>query len=367
MNLLIDKLILFFICLALYLPGRESLYAVVPIILVISLGALSSWLEKETGRLAVLLLFTLACMFEPAMAIFLPLMCFDLFAGRLQAAVLVAVMPLMLHFRELGVATLIQLTLLSGLAFFLKNRALHLEKARLQALEMRDSARETALRLENKNKELLDKQDYEINLATLNERNRIAREIHDHVGHLLTRAILQLGALLTTLPANFPREQLQAVKDTLGDSMDEIRHSLHDLHTSSLDLENELQKLADNFSFCPVGLEYSLTENPEPRYLYAFLAIVQEALANIARHSGADRASITLREHPGLYQLIIRDNGRGGRKPADFTPDAEKGIGLSSMEERIRKLDGQINFQTDGGWTIFITVPKSKVLPEAKK
>ena len=49
--------------------------------------------------------------------------------------------------------------------------------------------------MEQKNKELLEKQDYEIQVATLNERNRIAREIHDSVGHLLSRSILQLGAL----------------------------------------------------------------------------------------------------------------------------------------------------------------------------
>jgi len=55
-----------------------------------------------------------------------------------------------------------------------------------------------AMLLRQKNRELIEKQDYEIRLATLNERGRIAREIHDHVGHLLSRSILQIGALMVT-------------------------------------------------------------------------------------------------------------------------------------------------------------------------
>ena len=51
--------------------------------------------------------------------------------------------------------------------------------------------------LQEKNKNLMEKQDYEIYLATLRERNRIAREIHDNVGHMLSRSILQMGALIT--------------------------------------------------------------------------------------------------------------------------------------------------------------------------
>ena len=58
------------------------------------------------------------------------------------------------------------------------------------------------------------RQDYEINLATLNERNRIARDIHDNVGHLLTRSILQIGALLTIYKDNTIKEGLNSIKDT---------------------------------------------------------------------------------------------------------------------------------------------------------
>ena len=70
--------------------------------------------------------------------------------------------------------------------------------ARLEGelIRLRDTSTELNMALKEKNRNLLEKQDNEIYLATLKERNRIAREIHDNVGHMLSRSILQMGALL---------------------------------------------------------------------------------------------------------------------------------------------------------------------------
>lgn len=73
-------------------------------------------------------------------------------------------------------------------------RILYLEQ---EMIRLRDTSTELNLVLQEKNKNLMEKQDYEIYLATLRERNRIAREIHDNVGHMLSRSILQMGALVT--------------------------------------------------------------------------------------------------------------------------------------------------------------------------
>ena len=101
---------------------------------------------------------------------------------------------------------------------------------------------------------LLEKQDYEIQVATLNERNRIAREIHDSVGHLLSRSILQLGAL-KAVHRQEPElnAQLDTLKSTLSQAMDSIRESVHDLHEESIDLRSQLETLCRGFTFCPPG------------------------------------------------------------------------------------------------------------------
>ena len=66
--------------------------------------------------------------------------------------------------------------------------------------------------MELKNKDLMEKQDYEVNLATLNKRNGIAREIHDSVGHVMSSSILQVGALIATAQDEMARESLWNLK-----------------------------------------------------------------------------------------------------------------------------------------------------------
>lgn len=175
--------------------------------------------------------------------------------------------------------------------------------------QVRDDTTETAILLQEKNKQLMKNQDYETELATLAERNRIAREIHDNVGHLLTRSILQVSALQVVY-GNSPeiKEQLKSVKETLTDAMDNVRRSVHNLHEESIDLRQQLTRLTEDFTFCPVTLTFDSGSLPREMN-YAVIAIVKEALSNIARHSNASKASISILEHPSMYQIQIWDNG----------------------------------------------------------
>lgn len=208
-------------------------------------------------------------------------------------------------------ALTVSVLVFTGAALLLGLRTQGLLRYRSQYQEAQDGARELSLHLERQNRELLDKQDYEVRLATLNERNRIAREIHDNVGHLLSRSLLQVGALQVVNRDETVRQGLDTVKDTLSGAMDSIRRSVHDLHDESVDLHMQLEAMLRDFTFCPVKLDYDSGEMDRGLKL-AFLAIVREALSNVMRHSDATMASVTVREHPALYQLIIRDNGHQG-------------------------------------------------------
>ena len=86
---------------------------------------------------------------------------------------------------------------------------------------------------------------------------------------------------------------------------------------------------------------------------YTFLSTVKEGLSNIMKHSNATFVHVTLREHPALYQLIIKDNGS---PTAEHTDD---GIGLKNIADRVQSLNGVINFNRDKGFTIFISIPKT--------
>ena len=209
--------------------------------------------------------------------------------------------------------------------------------------------------LEQKNKALLEKQDSEIHIATLNERNRIAREIHDNVGHLLSRCLLQIGALMVLAKKDeLLYTGLNQIKETLTGAMNSIRTSVHDLHDESLDLNLELHKLIDSFNFCHINFEYDLYTSPNSEVKYSFIAIVKEALANVMKHSHATEVEVTLNEHPAFYQLIIKDND------LSTSNISSSGIGLYNMQQRIASLDGQFSIDTNKGFRIFITVPKRK-------
>jgi signal transduction histidine kinase len=116
--------------------------------------------------------------------------------------------------------------------------------------ELSDKAREMSIQLKKQRSELLENQDIELNLATLNERNRIAREIHDNVGHLLSSAILQAGALLTINHDEKTRDNLETLNDTLSQAMDSIRASVHKLYDESIDLDAQVKELVKKFTFC---------------------------------------------------------------------------------------------------------------------
>ena len=206
----------------------------------------------------------------------------------------------------------------------------------------------------------MEKQDYEIHLATLQERNRIAREIHDNVGHMLSRSILQMGALQTIYKEDPLHGQLTAINDTLSQAMNNIRESVHDLHNESLDLQQALREVTDEFKEkYEIAFTYDMSAEIPRNVKYCFLAIVKEALANVVRHSNATRVTLYFCEHPGFYQMLVEDNGTQiAVDESRIERETVGGIGLSNMRERVEALGGTISFRIQKGFAIHISVPK---------
>lgn len=237
------------------------------------------------------------------------------------------------------------------LSYFLLKNADDCEKLGWLYRHTRDDSTEHTLLLKEKNQALLEKQDYEIYSATLRERNRIAREIHDNVGHLLSRAILLVGAAKTISQKDPVRDSLETLGDTLGQAMDSIRSSVHDLHDETVNLEETLQNLVQDFTFCPVTFKYDMGRDIPREVKYCFISITKEAFSNIIKHSNATHVALLVREHPALYQLCIEDNGT-------LIQDEKAGMGLMNMQERILSLKGNIQIHKENGYRIFITLPK---------
>lgn len=357
MKELTDKIIILTISLALYIPNINSVYMVIPVLTAIALSAVLSYLERQHISLGTFIIYTIICFFEPNFLFFIPLICYDIIFFKFKWIWILSFLPLISASIQISFIIKWIIGAFIIVAYILKYRTTSLESIKKQYHELRDTSKEISLKLEKKNKELLEKQDYEINVATLTERNRIARDIHDNVGHMLSRSILQIGALLITTKDEKTKENLRLLKDTLSEAMDSIRNSVHDLHEESIDLRVELQKLIDNFKFCPIEFEYDVDTNLEKNVKYCFIAVTKEALSNIIKHSNATKVLVTIREHPALFQLVIQDNGTQDNDMEDSN-DSENGIGLKNISDRVNAVGGNVNISADKGFRIFISVPK---------
>ena len=261
---------------------------------------------------------------------------------------------------------------LLGIFGFVLSFFLWLYAGKYQALyqdfhQIRDDSEEHALLLSEKNKALLEKQDYEIYAATLRERNRIAREIHDNVGHVLSRSILMTAACKTINKDEALSPLLINLEASLNDALNSIRSSVHDLHDDAVDLEDAIKGLVKDFTFCPVTLTYDMSRQIPREVKYSLISITKEGLSNVIRHSNADSVNILLREHPALYQLCIEDNGTPENEIPDIQTESDSykvknisgGMGLSNIRDRVKALGGTVQITQKKGFRIFVTVPKS--------
>lgn len=307
-----------------------------------------------------------AAMPDHALMFFLPLLLYDCVRMRSwKAGVItgVGVLCQMVWFvqGEMGVFRFVLWCFTLILAAIFSVRTERSLKLAQEVIHLKDSSTELRLAMQKRQQDLLEKQDYEIHLATLQERNRIAREIHDNVGHMLSRSILQMGALQTIHKEEPLHGQLVAINDTLSQAMNNIRESVHDLHNESLDLKQALREVTDEFrDKYEIAFTYDMSAAVPRNVKYCFLAITKESLANVVRHSNATRVSLYFCEHPGFYQMLVEDNGTDIKvKEAQIAKAQVSGIGLSNMRERVEALGGTIAFLTDKGFEIRISVPKT--------
>ncbi|GEB76947.1 sensor histidine kinase [Sporolactobacillus inulinus] len=354
MNSIIDKLVLLLSCSILFLTGKPFAYDVLPFLLAIIFSCFLSYFHQERLHMFLVGFFLLISLFLPWLCVFLPLALYDMFYSRKQWICLLALLPF-LKFRPLGTLQLdLGLCVLFLFSILLRFRTKALAQLIRRHYYLRDTTKEMARKLKRQNQNLLKKQTNELTMATLGERNRIAREIHDNVGHLLSRALLQTGALLAVSQKPQTTAGLIELKDTLAEAMTSIRKSVHDLHDESIDLQHELDKLIRKFTFCPMTLDLSVQRTPGSKLTYALISIVKEALSNIVRHSNATHAETTLREHPAFYQLIIHDNGQ---VPGNWQ---DQGMGLKNIQERVEAFHGIFTINEKNGFMLFISIPKEE-------
>ena len=220
---------------------------------------------------------------------------------------------------------------------------------------IRDSLTEDTLYLRKYSEQLKVDREKNIHIAILTERNRIARELHDSIGHYISSAILQTEALKMLSPQGMNTEGLDVLQNTLENGMEDIRKSIHNLYSESLDLRAKVYQLSEDIPKLDMTLNYNLSNELNYELKFDILSIIKEAMTNCAKHSNASELTISLFEQPTFYSIVIKDNGNIFDHEVNIL---SKGIGLSSMTEIANKYGGFINYGFDNGFKVHATLMK---------
>ena len=376
MNRLFDKSIVLACCIAAALGLAVDACLVAAFCFGVVVASLTEIAQGERARRAgeaASYAYIMVAVFVPSFVPFAPLALYDI-ARRVRrehvwvalgaGAIFVCALVAYAHAGALPTRALLLTAILSVAATLLSLRTAQLEREQERMRRTRDELQERALALEARNRDLADRQDYEVELATLAERARIAREIHDNVGHQLTRASLQTEAL-RVVHANEAgvAADFADVKRTVDEALQLVRSSVHALNDNAANLSVQLERIVEGARSDggpQIELEV-LAEHAPANVANCFAAVLREALSNAIRHACAHAVTVRCMEHPSFYQLIVTDDGAGGAQASGR--NVTGGMGLGSMRERVEALGGTFTAGPRagaGGWRVFATVPKQQ-------
>lgn len=194
------------------------------------------------------------------------------------------------------------------------------------------------------------------------ERRNISRELHDEVGQTLGALLVDFGRLSAAAPAEL-RGQVEQMKSVCERSVKSVRNLALLLRPSMLDdlgltaaLEWQGREISRTSEVEVDVHSDSVSDDLPDETRVTIYRLVQEALNNAVRHSGARNASVRVDEDGGRIHVTVSDDGRG------FNPSA-RGMGILGMEERVKRLGGSLHIQSEPGkgTTITAELPMPRV------
>lgn len=357
MRRLFDKSVILLMCLPfVFLKGSLAL-PVICILAILTCTCLFEIISSDKPYIYIIpIIYCISTFALPELLLFIPIIVYDIAVSRKPIFLIIPLVSVATGISRLqdNAAGLLIFGIMVSLALAIKS--IRLDDYEKKLIKIRDDNIERQNLLSERNRQLLDRQDYEIRLATLGERNRIAREIHDNVGHMLSRSILQIGAMKVVEKDELMKEQLTSVGQTLSGAMDSIRMSVHRLHDESINLtisvKDALSAIRKDIN---VVLDCDIPETVPTKLKLCFIGIIKEAVSNVIKHSDCDKVTVLLREHPAFWQLVFSDNG--SQKAIK-----DSGIGLQNIRDRVMSLGGVCEIDNKNGFRIFVTVSKKELL-----
>ena len=187
-------------------------------------------------------------------------------------------------------------------------------------------------------------------LAAVAERERIARDLHDLLGHTLSLITIkaELAAKLAARGDSRAEQEIREVERISRGALREIREAVTGLRRADLDTELANARLACE----AVGVSFSVDRSafdPSPDREAVLALCLREAITNVVRHAAAGRCRASLAREGRWIRLTVEDDGRGG--------SVREGAGLAGMRERVEQAGGEMTIETARGVTLTVRIP----------
>lgn len=260
--------------------------------------------------------------------------------------------------------------MIAGLTFLLASGLQRsLEYNRRLAFGLRRFSNELEARVARQTAELLEQSQ---EAARLEERARVARDIHDTLAQGLTGIVVQLGAAQRALEAESPNtaEHIELAQSMAREALAEARRSIWNLRAPALargGLSDALQGLVERKSHGEIQIDFQLMGEVWPLASdveSSLLRVCQESLVNVTKHAGATQAHAVLEYTPNLVRLSVCDNGAGFDDRTLASSHAAQGpwdgFGLLGMRERIQRFGGTLTLSNEGGARVEAMIPRER-------
>ncbi|MDL2296199.1 sensor histidine kinase [Lachnospiraceae bacterium OttesenSCG-928-E19] len=218
---------------------------------------------------------------------------------------------------------------------------------------------ETNEDLQEANIELKEYANIKEKMGETKERNRLAREIHDTLGHTLTGISAGIDACITTIDyePKGTKKQLEVISSLTREGIKEVRRSVNELRPDALErlsLENAIQDMISNFEkttntkihFTCKKTKLQFDEDEEN----AIYRVIQESITNSVRHGKANNIYVNIKKEFSELVIVIKDDGIGAEK-------IEKGFGTRHILERVKNLNGTVEFDGSDGFKTKVVMP----------
>lgn len=292
---------------------------------------------------------------DPCFAILLCISAFDFSSSDAPYAIAAPILcqVILLH-ASTDLPLLLLVTCICSLFGYTLKKA---QKKEAEFISAFDRERRLRYELEQAKAKLIGASKEASRLAEAQERNRIAREIHDSVGHRTSAVLIQLQAAYRLFDRDVgkAKETVGVCVAALAETAELLRETVHKIKPEQQLGVSYIKSIIENFRFCPVNFKFEGNfATLSPDVLEILGANIMEAFTNAQKYSGATAIEVFIDINSSYTRLYIKDNGHGCSM-------LKEGMGLGGMRERIENIGGTMSVNADDGFMIVCVIPAQNI------